>query len=302
MAKELPFFKFEISEYMFGRIQKQPLDVQGTFINLCCRYWHKLGELSYADARLDFTPAHIDALAAARIIKDDEGYVVINFMDEQLNERAEASKVNSIKGKKSAELRAKRRATKSNSGSTAVEIGSTAVQPQSTVVQQRSTEPQPNPTEEKREENIYIYGSGTVSIAIRKTYANEQAKRIFDLRLYFEAEKQLSDLEVKGWIHYQAFIEANAGRVFNDSDHLYNSYRAFCAEYKPPEASKKFEDAEFNKTLWTLQAWEKQYRWMLEHDSEFRKHFGYGELQKGRSMGVRDNGRGRIKGTSGAEG
>lgn len=152
---------------------------------------------------------------------------------------------------------------------------------------------------EKEKENIYTYGSGAVSVAIRKTYANEQAKRIFDLRLFFESEKQIDDLDAKGWIHYQAFIEANAGRVFNDADHLYNTYRAFCREYRPPEASKKFDEAEYNKTLWSLEGWEKHYHWRLNNEPDFRKHFGYGELQKGTSVGGGNNGRGGLKGTSG---
>lgn len=156
---------------------------------------------------------------------------------------------------------------------------------------------------EKEKENIYTYGSGTTSVAIRKKYANEDAKRIFDLRLFFESEGQLSDLEVKGWRHYQAFIDANAGRVFNDADHLYNAYRAFSLEYKPTEASKKFDEAEYNKSLWVLPEWEKFYSWRLKNEPDFAKHFGYdGKLQESKSVGSRNNGRGGLKGASSAEG
>jgi hypothetical protein len=134
MAKELPFFKFEVSEWMFGRIQKQPANVQGIFINLCCKYWHKLGDLSFDDACLDFDEESLNVLLKYKIIGTDSGFIVIKFLDEQLTECEKLSKINSLKGKASAEARAKRR-----------QQNSTAVEPLLTVAQ-------PNPTEEKREE------------------------------------------------------------------------------------------------------------------------------------------------------
>jgi len=135
VAKELPFFKFEPSEWMAGRIQRQPLDTQAIFINLCCKYWHKLGELSYEDACLDFGKDQISLLHEKRIIGVDSDYIFIKFLDSQLEECALVSKQNSLKGLKSAEMRALRKQQ------------STTVQPLLTVVQ-------PNPTEEKRvEEN-----------------------------------------------------------------------------------------------------------------------------------------------------
>lgn len=58
-----------------------------------------------------------------------------------------------------------------------------------------------------------------------------------------------------------------------------------------PPPSKKFEDAELNKSLWTLKAWEDFYRIRLDNsggdpkeNKDFRKHFGYGELPIGNAM------------------
>ncbi len=136
MAKELPFFKFEISEWMFGRIQKMPLEIQGTFINLCCKYWHKLGEMSLADSCLDFDQAHIKTLMDKKIVGQDSEYIFIKFLDIQLDECEQHSKKQRIKGLKSAEVRATRK------------------QQQSTTVQPRLTSVQPNSTEEKRREDI----------------------------------------------------------------------------------------------------------------------------------------------------
>jgi hypothetical protein len=75
--------------------------------------------------------------------------------------------------------------------------------------------------------------------------------------------------------------------------------RAADKEIKPPEPYDKFSEAEYNKTLWSLEGWEKHYQWRLNNEADFRKHFGYGELQKGTPVGGRNNGRGGLKGTSG---
>lgn len=133
MAKELPFFKFEISEWMFGRIQKHSEDLQGMFINICCKYWHKLGEYSYEDVCLDFQEERVKKLIEAKIINLDSDYIFIKFLDIQLDERSDHSKKQSIKGLKSADARRKR-------------------QQQLTTVEPRLKTVEPNPTEEKRRE------------------------------------------------------------------------------------------------------------------------------------------------------
>ena len=108
MAKELPFFMFEPSEWMFGRIQRQPDEIKAMFIDLICKYWHKRCEMLFRDARLDFGDG-IDNLVDSEIVTvDDEGYVRINFLDEQMEQIGEKSKKNSLAGRRSAELRAQR--------------------------------------------------------------------------------------------------------------------------------------------------------------------------------------------------
>lgn len=291
MAKELPFFKFEISEWMFGRIQKQPLEVQGTFINLCCRYWHKLGDLSYDNACFDFVPEHIDNLIKSGIVKKDGERVVIAFMDSQLDECASISKVNSVKGKKSAEIRANRKSTAVNHSSTPVQHRLTTVEPNSTGVQ-------PDSTEEKRRE-VYIGEQSDLSIAIPAKYANDRPVRIYSLHEYFASRGQSESFEIKGWTHYRPFMQANPGRVFNDHDHLYNSYRQFCESFVAPVKTSEYDHAEYNKSLWTKEAWEEFYAPRLKSDNKFRKHFGYAELQNGTPVGGRNNGRGGAKGGPG---
>lgn len=133
MAKELPYFKFDISEWMFGRIQKQPESIQGMFINLCCKYWHKLGEYSQGDAERDFGADRIKKLLDKDLIGSEGGYIYVKFLDVQLDECDQTSKKNSIKGLKSAQIRAQRKQ-------------------QSTTVQPQLTGAQPDSTEEKRRE------------------------------------------------------------------------------------------------------------------------------------------------------
>lgn len=137
--------------------------------------------------------------------------------------------------------------------------------------------------------NIDIVGEGKFSVTIAKVYANDKIKKIHDLRLYFEREDKINDFVEKGWTFFQEFIESNPGKMFNDRDHLYNSFKNFCINYKPPERGPNpYSEAEFNKSLWTKEAWEKEYAWKLSGprtDKNFRKYFGYGELQSGETMG-----------------
>lgn len=146
---------------------------------------------------------------------------------------------------------------------------------------------------EKEKENVFTDKTQTgISIAIKPVYANERPMRVFDLGQYFEEKGQIESLRVKGWMHFTAFMESNPGRVFNDPDHLYNTFRAFCKDYRPPPKDERFSEAEFNKGQWTLEAWEKAYKWKLNNDPEFAKHFGYAKLQDGSPVGINHNGRG----------
>lgn len=134
---------------------------------------------------------------------------------------------------------------------------------------------------------VYIdHGSGKISVSIKKTYAKDKIHRIFDLQKYFEYSYQLGSLTEKGWIHFHAFLEANPGKVFNDQDHLYNSFKNFCIDHKPPPAAANpYETAEERKRDWTKEAWEERYEKQLRQDNEFRKHFGYAELRSSAPVG-----------------
>lgn len=129
----------------------------------------------------------------------------------------------------------------------------------------------------EREKKIYTHGKGKLSITIKPVYAGDKIIKIHDLRTYFTHTNQIENLIEVGWICFEEFLTANAGRLFNDPDHVYNSFRDFAKSFKAPVKTNKFETAEYNKTMWTLSAWEEQYKNDLKNN-EFRKHFGYAEL------------------------
>lgn len=103
MAKDLPYFKFFCSEWNDGDITLESLEVQGLFINICSYYWSNecivltdkcVKKFKYIDQKL------FNDLFNSGVLKDDDGFIRINFLDEQKGERAAKSAINSENGKK----------------------------------------------------------------------------------------------------------------------------------------------------------------------------------------------------------
>ncbi len=90
MAKELPYFKFTVAEWLMGDITLQDFSVQGTYINTCAYYWQKGCSLPLAllEQRLSNASADIKHLLNCGIIKHDSttGNISIKFLDEQWTE------------------------------------------------------------------------------------------------------------------------------------------------------------------------------------------------------------------------
>lgn len=89
MAKELPYFKFEPSEWDSGNIQMCSRESKGLFIDLCSLYWTRLGELPYALALQKLCNGNKDALQELielQIIGLENSNLVIEFLEEQLSE------------------------------------------------------------------------------------------------------------------------------------------------------------------------------------------------------------------------
>tara|TARA_R110000796_G_scaffold16616_2_gene51813 strand:- start:422 stop:1162 length:741 start_codon:yes stop_codon:yes gene_type:complete len=109
MAKELPYFKFEPSEWQNGDIQMLDAQTQLTFINICCTYWNRLGKLPYAFAlhkHCNGNAEALDLLISCNIIKlNDSNELIISFLDLQLKDvksisstRSNAAKTRWAKG------------------------------------------------------------------------------------------------------------------------------------------------------------------------------------------------------------
>lgn len=87
MAKELPYFKFEPSEWDNGKIQMCCSNTKSSFINLCCIYWTRLGDLPYDLALQKVCAGNKDALTELikhEIITVTDDHICIKFLDEQL--------------------------------------------------------------------------------------------------------------------------------------------------------------------------------------------------------------------------
>jgi hypothetical protein len=89
MAKELPYFKFEPNQWENGMIQLCSLESKGLFIEICCLYWSRLGDLPYALALQKLCKGDATALQELEknnIYRLEEENITIDFLDEQLNE------------------------------------------------------------------------------------------------------------------------------------------------------------------------------------------------------------------------
>lgn len=99
MAKDLPYFKFVISEWNDGDITLCSLEAQGLFINLCSIYWSQEGTMSLAKAKRRFSQCNAtawDELLNDNILKVSGDEISISFLDEQLQDRGKLSEKNAV--------------------------------------------------------------------------------------------------------------------------------------------------------------------------------------------------------------
>lgn len=116
MAKELPYFKFNCSEWINGNITLEDLTTQGAFINICAYYWFKSGSLTLTEIkrRLKLKQPTIDALIEGNHIKVNDDLIEISFLREQFDERGHISKKNSLNGSKGGAPKGNKNAQKNN--------------------------------------------------------------------------------------------------------------------------------------------------------------------------------------------
>jgi hypothetical protein len=115
MAKELPYFKFEPNAWDNGNIQICSREEKGLFMDLCSMYWSRLGDvpLKLAINKLcGGNATAFDSLIEENIFTIIDGSICIDFLNEQLQEFDNISKLNSKNAKEGWE---KRRKTKGSS-------------------------------------------------------------------------------------------------------------------------------------------------------------------------------------------
>ena len=118
MAKELPYFKFEPSEWENGNIQMCSREDKGLYLDLCAIYWIRLGDLPLKLASQKLCggiAGAFDSLCNEEIITINDGYVCIDFLNEQLLEFKNTSKQNSENARIGWEQRKKNKANASAS-------------------------------------------------------------------------------------------------------------------------------------------------------------------------------------------
>ena len=113
MAKELPYFKFEPNEWENGNIQMLSREDKGLFIDLCCMYWSRLGDLPYRLAIQKVCGGNANALNPLFeddiISTDEDDIIVISFLQEQLSEFSNIRNQNSKNAKDGWEKRRKQK-------------------------------------------------------------------------------------------------------------------------------------------------------------------------------------------------
>jgi hypothetical protein len=105
MAKNFPYFKFTATEWLTGDIVYESLELQGLFINVCALYWQRDGKLTIEDLIRRYKNESLIKELIDRYIWNEQGNILIKFLDEQLIEANHISKVNSENGKKGAEAK-----------------------------------------------------------------------------------------------------------------------------------------------------------------------------------------------------
>lgn len=220
MAKELPYFKFNSSEWISGEITLEPLDVQGAFINICAYYWFKSGSITLTEInrRLKLKQATINRLLDGNHIKLNGDLIEITFLREQFDERGMISKRNSANGKKGG-------APKGNKNAK-IKAETKEITSENNQEQAKTTNIEKEREEEKEKNEIINIGTGEFFVVIEKKYVGSQLIKVKGedgMNEYYQQNKSI----LRDSHRARNFLESNNGRHFKDFMHLFNAYNLF---------------------------------------------------------------------------
>tara|TARA_R110001599_G_scaffold288842_2_gene491834 strand:- start:293 stop:1072 length:780 start_codon:yes stop_codon:yes gene_type:complete len=226
MAKELPYFKFFVSEWNDGDITLEDYETQGLFINLCAYYWSNECEITLTKAMKKFArfsgENSFNYLIDNDIIKVENDVIIINFLDEQKDERLESSKRKSKGGKASAEARRLKKLTESQQST------NTSSTESQQVLNSCSTEVQVLREEKRREEEI-------------REEVKEDGSTPTQKVLLFDESKHIPEL-VAGYKKFIQFIDETTEVKNIPSQITIESYQKLCDEHERDKLWQKITE------------------------------------------------------------
>ncbi|MBD3615849.1 MAG: hypothetical protein HUJ22_04685 [Gracilimonas sp.] len=114
MAKELPYFRFTVSEWLNDDISLESYHLQGVFASVCAFYWFQDCSITRAKLKKRFSDAEeeIEELLKLGIIKENsDDFISIKFLDEQFDLLSEKRKKRVEAGRKGGLASAKQRSS-----------------------------------------------------------------------------------------------------------------------------------------------------------------------------------------------
>lgn len=254
------------------------MEAQGLFINLCALYWSQEGHLSITKCKRrykDCSTTVWDELIVEGIIKVSDDTITIHFLDEQFTERTEVSD----KNRKNVLKRWKK------------DGKNTTVLPNNN--ERKGLVYNIEERREEKRESTRTHKS--ICKVFGKEYRLPQDRMPAEANFYNTIDSQVAelltvltedqaDLQIDAYIkHCQKTDRQLIGKAHKVCETILSSdWVKLLGEPPPPD---KFKNAAFDKTLWTNEAWEKEYAFELKNNPAFRKHFGYEELRSSSPMG-----------------
>ena len=106
MAKELPYFRFTVSEWLNGDISMASYEEKGLFIDICSWYWFKDCNVTQAMLKQRYSNATaLKKLYELDVIMLDSEKVTIEFLDEQFSLLSTKRKLRQKAGRKGGKQR-----------------------------------------------------------------------------------------------------------------------------------------------------------------------------------------------------
>jgi hypothetical protein len=108
MSKELPFFKFNATEWLTGNISYESYEVQGAFIRLCAEYWNRDCSLTTEEAKRRLGNDELfDVLVSNGYVDSSSATISIDFLNAEYEEIIKSKKRKQEAGRKGGLSRAK---------------------------------------------------------------------------------------------------------------------------------------------------------------------------------------------------